>query len=52
MNAVSSWQQMTYRLDLHGSLTPLVPGSMLYAAIDEYTVYVGEEIAAPFESLE
>jgi 6-phosphogluconolactonase/glucosamine-6-phosphate isomerase/deaminase len=46
----SSWQRMISRLIITGPVTPLVPSSILQ--ILESTVYVCEEIAAPFECWE
>ena len=46
----SSWQRMTSRLILHGPVTPYVPSSILQLL--PTTVYVSNEIAAPFECWE
>ncbi|GHU80051.1 hypothetical protein AGMMS49992_32700 [Clostridia bacterium] len=49
-NTFSSWQRMTSRLILHGPVTPLVPSSILQLL--KTTVYVSNEVAAPFECWE
>jgi 6-phosphogluconolactonase/glucosamine-6-phosphate isomerase/deaminase len=49
-NTFSSWQRMTSRLVLHGPVTPAVPSSILQ--LMKTTVYVSNEIAAPFECFE
>ncbi len=38
---------MTYRLVIHGPMTPLVPSLMLQTMKTQ--VYISEEVAAPFE---
>ncbi len=50
MGTFSSWQRMTSRLVILGPVTPLMPSSIFQ--ILDTTIYVSEEIAAPFEPWE